>query len=153
MVLWDKISQKHKKFCWCHYFDVNMMSSTWLSPRIFQGGKIYCYANFSIVFGPNFGEGTKISEGGVLPPPPPPPMEESQLSSFRYHSRSKFELPYLLSNLAQHWLVQGSIWTKNFNMNTISDFPRYFQLREAVNFTLAVYFTVCCILYAIIFNY
>ena len=34
---------------------------------IFQGGKIYCYANFSIVFRPNFG-------GGVLGVP----MEESQ---------------------------------------------------------------------------
>ena len=32
-------------------------------------------------------------------------------------------------------------------------FPRYLQVRDAVDFTLAVYFTVCCILYAIIFNY
>ena len=32
-------------------------------------------------------------------------------------------------------------------------FPRYLQLREAVDFSLAVYFTVCCILFAIIFNY
>ena len=39
----------------------------WLSSRnFFQGGKIYCYANFScyaIVFGPNFREGQKFSGG------------------------------------------------------------------------------------------
>ena len=32
-------------------------------------------------------------------------------------------------------------------------FPRYLQIREAVDITPAVYFTVCYILYAIIFNY
>ena len=45
------------------------MLSTGFLPGIFfrGGGKIYCYANFyysSIVFGPNFGEGQKLSEGG-----------------------------------------------------------------------------------------
>ena len=41
-----------------------------------------CYANFSIVFGPNFGGG-KVSEGGKLPHggEPPPPVEESQLTA------------------------------------------------------------------------
>ena len=45
----------------------------WLSSRnFFQGGKIYCYANFycyAIVFGPNFREGQKFSGG--RPPAPP----------------------------------------------------------------------------------
>ena len=46
------------------------------------GGKIYCYANFfcyanlSIVFGPNFGGG-KLSERGKLPQGPP--VTESQV--------------------------------------------------------------------------
>ena len=60
---------------------VAMIVSTvtnWLSSRnFFQGGKIYCYANFycySIVFGPNFREerkfsGGQTSSGGRLPAP------------------------------------------------------------------------------------
>ena len=50
----------------------------WLSSRnFFQGGKIYCYANFfcyAIVFGPNFREGQKFLGGqtasGGCPPAP-----------------------------------------------------------------------------------
>ena len=53
----------------------------------FFGGKIYCYANFSIVFRPNF-RGAKVSEGEKLPQAghllSPPPIEESQI--FYYNS-------------------------------------------------------------------
>ena len=47
----------------------------------------FCYANFSIVFGPNFGGGAKVSEeGGKLPQHPPGhPVEESQ----RLHLKAK----------------------------------------------------------------
>ena len=40
------------------------------------GGKIYCYANFSIVFGPNF-KGAN-SPGGQLPQGGAPPVQKSQ---------------------------------------------------------------------------
>ena len=63
------------------YTDDSILAFFW---EFFQGGEIYCYANlfcyanFSIVFGPNF-RGTK-STGGKLPQgaPPVPPVEESQ---------------------------------------------------------------------------
>ena len=57
----------------------------WLSSRnFFQGGKIYCYANFfcyAIVFGPNFKKGRKFSGWAncLRGAPPCPPVEESQL--------------------------------------------------------------------------
>ena len=65
-------------------------------PGIFSGGggKIYCYANFyryanfCIIFGPNF-RGGKSLVGWGRPPYPPPPVEESQyartLSQFSVH--------------------------------------------------------------------
>ena len=59
--------------------------SGWLSSRnFFQGGKLYCYANFychSIVFGPNFREGQKFSGGNCLrgTPPAPPRKKASQV--------------------------------------------------------------------------
>ena len=40
------------------------LSTNWLSSRNFSGGKIYCYANFSIVFGPNFGVQKSLKGGG-----------------------------------------------------------------------------------------
>ena len=49
------------------------------SRKFFQGGKIYsyanffCYANFSIVFGPNFG-GAEVCEGGNCPRGGPNPL-------------------------------------------------------------------------------
>ena len=49
--------------------------------EFFQGGaKFFCYANFSIVFGPNFRGNKSLQEGGKLPQGrrPLPPVEESQ---------------------------------------------------------------------------
>ena len=52
-----------------NYYDNILLSSR----NFFKGGKIYCYANsfcyanFSIAFGPNF-RGTKVSKGGQHPP-------------------------------------------------------------------------------------
>ena len=56
----------------CDYFRTNgsqgfcVDKQCWLSSRNFFRG-IYCYANFSIVFGPNF-KGRKVLEGTPCPP-------------------------------------------------------------------------------------
>ena len=45
-----------------------MTTVGFLPGTFFQGGKIYCYANFSIVLGPDFMGEAKVSEGvGKLP--------------------------------------------------------------------------------------
>ena len=54
------------------------VTTCWLSSRnFFEGGKIYCYANFSIVFRPNFGG--QLPHGGT-------PVEESQHVSEKFKS-------------------------------------------------------------------
>ena len=57
--------------------------SRFSSRNFFQGGggancyaNFFCYANFSVVFGPNFGEG-ELLEGEA--PPSPLPVEVSQI--------------------------------------------------------------------------
>ena len=50
-------------------------------PGIFQGGKIYCYANIPIVFGPNFRGGQKSTRGQTTSGGTPAPVEESQALS------------------------------------------------------------------------
>ena len=69
------------------------MSSLAFFQEFFQGGKIYCYANFfyyanfSIAFGPNFREGQKSPRGGGQKSPREgklqmSTMEECQVAGF-----------------------------------------------------------------------
>ena len=58
-------------------------------PGIFQNlllFKFFCYANFSIVFGPNFSKGQKSLRGAncLRGRPPVPPVEESQINRAMY---------------------------------------------------------------------
>ena len=49
-------------------------------------------------------------------------------------------------------LLIAHVTTRYVDLPVVA-FPWHLQLREAVDFTVVVCFTVCCILYAIIFNY
>ena len=66
------------------FYPIQTWPAGFLSGIFFEeGGKIYCcanffcYANFSIIFGPNF-RGAKVSEGGTASGGAPP-VEESQV--------------------------------------------------------------------------
>ena len=83
----------------------------WLSSRTFFRGKIYCYANFSIVFGPNFRGGSL--RGKKLPQRAPPclPVEESQ-SLDRLNKHFQGIVEKVRENSIPSQNVKGTITTK-----------------------------------------
>ena len=58
-----------------------------------------------------------------------------------------------LGNCAPNFVLLIAHLTTPYVDLQLGAFPPYFKIREAVGITPAVYFTVCYILYAIIFNY
>ena len=71
----------------------------------------------------------------------------------RVYESKKREAKKGLGNCAPNSvLLIAHVTTPYANLPVVA-FPQYLQLREAVDCTLAVHFTVGCILYAIIFNY
>ena len=56
--------------------------------EFFQGGKICCYANFSVVLGPNFREKAKVSDGtNCLRGAPLSPVGESQQTIYCWEGK------------------------------------------------------------------
>ena len=103
-----------------------LIHPSWLSSRdFFLGGKIscytsfFCYANFSVVFGPSFGRGEETASG--VPPAPHPrgrkPTSANKLKT-NYYTLIEIRKKILRSN----WLrdspyigAQTGIWTVQYS--------------------------------------
>ena len=77
-----------------------------LSRNFFQGGKIYCYANFFVMlifllFLAKFQRGAKVSGGGETASRgrPLPPVEESQNAISDRSGRNQFDSSEFLNNV------------------------------------------------------
>ena len=104
-----------------HYNKYVFCIRVWLSSRnFFQGGKIYCYANFfcyAIVFRPNFREGQKFS-GGQTASGGRPPVEESQ--GFLSNRSVTFKLRLFSNNHILQQLDDNTLLTVTIGLKTLA---------------------------------